>query len=72
MQSRELALKSMLFESADKSTSIPRENEAPSVPSHPGIGIVRPSPQITPLSEEQITNMIGCWKAPKSDVIPAI
>lgn len=71
-QSLELAVKSMRYESADKSTSIRRKkkqkkNEAPSVFLHPGTGIVRPPQDHTTYrrtSNEYVgllkTTEIGC------------
>jgi hypothetical protein len=60
----------MCYEGADKFTCISREKQAPVVSLHPGTGIVQTSPQNHTTSEPQITIMIGCWKAPKLDVVP--
>lgn len=69
-QSLELALKSMRYEIADKSTSIRRKKTKHQVSSC----ILKQASfdlhKITLPTEEPITNMSGCWKPPKSNVIP--
>lgn len=60
---------SMYYGNADKLICMPNKKESAKC------GILRNKHclallhKITPLSKPQIANMIGCWKAPKSDVI---
>jgi len=56
--------------SADKPACIPREKQAPSVLRVPHLPSFDVSPSKSQQSESRIKDMIGCWKAPKSDVVP--
>ena len=56
----------------EKLAFIPSENQALSISLHTGIGIFcRFCPQFSPLSEPQISRMIGFWQTPKSDTFRA-